>query len=76
MITIQKEPAFRFKGSAAMAPPIPMPSYGAEEGEYCPSCMHPWTFNGPAHYSDCRYFSLDDERDEGPWVPPSRARPE
>jgi hypothetical protein len=76
MITISNEPAFRFMKAATMAPPTRTQSYGAEEGECCPSCRHAWTFDGPAHYSDCRYFSLDDERDEGPWAPPSGARPE
>lgn len=76
MITIQKEPVFRFMEAAATAAPILTQSYGAEEGEYCAGCMHPWTFDGPAHYSDCRYFSLDDDRDEAPWAHPSGARPE
>jgi len=39
-------------------------TYGLEEGEYCPECSHTWNLEGPAHFSDCRYFSLDDDRDE------------
>jgi len=36
----------------------------AEERERCPECGHVWKDVGPAHFADCRYFSLDDERDE------------
>lgn len=43
--------------------------YGLEDGELCPECSHTWTPRGPAHFTDCRYFSLDDERDEEPAVP-------
>jgi hypothetical protein len=32
--------------------------------ERCSECGHLWTDSGPAHYADCRYFSLDDDRDE------------
>ena len=39
-------------------------TYDAKDGEYCPECGHAWTFAGPAHFTDCRYFSLDDDRDE------------
>ncbi len=46
--------------------------YGLEEGEHCPECSHTWNLEGPAHFTDCRYFSLDDDRDEEsavrPWV--------
>lgn len=35
-----------------------------EELERCSECGHLWTDDGPAHYADCRYFSLDDDRDE------------
>jgi hypothetical protein len=43
-------------------------TYGAKDGEYCPECGHAWTFDAPAHFTDCRYFSLDDDRDEQPSV--------
>lgn len=42
--------------------------YGLEDGEHCPECSHTWTLDGPAHFTDCRYFSLDDDRDEEPPV--------
>ena len=35
--------------------------------ERCPECGHTWTDEGPAHFVDCRYFCLDDERDEDSW---------
>ncbi len=35
-----------------------------EEDERCPSCGHAWEDRGPAHFADCRYFSMDDDRDE------------
>jgi hypothetical protein len=38
--------------------------YGLEESEYCPECGHVWTVDGSAHFVDCRYFCLDDDRDE------------
>ena len=41
-------------------------TFDPKEGEYCPECNHAWSPDGPAHYSDCRYFSLDDDRDEEP----------
>ncbi len=37
-----------------------------EEIERCAECSHVWDDNGPAHFTDCRYFSLDDDRDEDP----------
>jgi hypothetical protein len=43
--------------------------YGFEEGEFCPECSHQWTHDGSAHFADCRYFCLDDDRDEEPPVP-------
>jgi len=39
-------------------------TYGFEEDEHCPECSHTWHLEGPAHFTDCRYFSLDDGRDE------------
>ena len=30
----------------------------------CPECLHVWDDGGPLHFHDCRYFSLDDDRDE------------
>ena len=36
----------------------------AGERERCPECGHIWNEVGPAHFTDCRYFSLDDDRDE------------
>ena len=36
----------------------------AGERERCPECRHIWNEVGPAHFTDCRYFSLDDDRDE------------
>jgi hypothetical protein len=39
-----------------------------EEVEVCPECSHPWNDSGPAHFTDCRYFSLDDDRDEDPLI--------
>jgi len=47
--------------------------YGLEDGEQCPECSHTWNLEGPAHFTDCRYFSLDDDRDEEPSVPLSVA---
>ena len=41
-----------------------------EEVERCPECSHLWNDVGPAHFTDCRYFSLDDDRDEDPMVSP------
>ena len=38
--------------------------YGATDGESCPECNHAWFLDTPAHFADCRYFSLDDDRDE------------
>ncbi len=38
--------------------------FGTDSGEHCPECGHPWYLEGPAHFTDCRYFSLDDDRDE------------
>jgi hypothetical protein len=35
-----------------------------EDGECCPECGHALPVDGPAHFSDCSYFSLDDDRDE------------
>jgi len=43
-------------------------AYGEREGESCPECNHAWILQGPAHFTDCRYFSLDDDRDEQPSV--------
>jgi hypothetical protein len=34
--------------------------------ENCPECGHSWKEDGPAHFTDCRYFCLDDDRDEEP----------
>jgi hypothetical protein len=39
-------------------------TYGLEDGEQCPECSHTWPLDGPAHFTDYRYFSLDDDRDE------------
>ncbi len=47
--------------------------YGLEDGEHCPECSHTWALDGPAHFTDCRYFCLDDDRDEEPPVPLSVA---
>lgn len=41
-----------------------------EEVERCPECSHTWNDVGPAHFTDCRYFSLDDDRDEDPMILP------
>ncbi len=41
-----------------------------DESERCPECGHAWNEVGPAHFTDCRYFSLDDDRDEDPIVLP------
>jgi hypothetical protein len=38
----------------------------AEVQENCPECGHSWKEDGPAHFTDCRYFCLDDDRDEEP----------
>ena len=37
-----------------------------EVQESCPECGHSWKEDGPAHFNDCRYFCLDDDRDEEP----------
>jgi hypothetical protein len=53
---------------ATLGVPRNKQTYGLQDGEYCPECDHPWTLDGPAHFDDCRYFSLDDDRDEEPPV--------
>jgi len=35
-----------------------------EDIDQCPECGHSWTDEGPAHYHDCRYFTLEDEVNE------------
>jgi len=40
--------------------------FDTEVQESCPECGHSWKENGPAHFNDCRYFCLDDDRDEEP----------
>jgi hypothetical protein len=40
--------------------------FDAEVQENCPACGHSWKEDGPAHFTDCRYFCLDDDRDEEP----------
>jgi hypothetical protein len=40
--------------------------FDAEVQENCPECGHSWKEDGPAHFTDCRYFCLDDDRDEEP----------
>ena len=40
--------------------------FDAEVQENCPECGHSWKVDGPAHFNDCRYFCLDDDRDEEP----------
>jgi hypothetical protein len=37
---------------------------GTEELERCPVCAHEWADRGPSHFADCRYFCMDDDRDE------------
>jgi hypothetical protein len=32
--------------------------------ERCPECGHVWNDVGPVHYTDCRYFWLEEDRDE------------
>jgi hypothetical protein len=48
----------------AMAAAHDKQSYGPEEGENCPECSHTWPLDGSAHFADCRYWCLDDDRDE------------
>jgi rRNA maturation protein Nop10 len=38
--------------------------FGMDSCEHCPECGHAWYLDGPAHFADCRFFSLDDDRDE------------
>ena len=40
--------------------------FDTEVQESCPECGHSWKEDGPAHFNDCRYFCLDDDRDEEP----------
>ena len=40
--------------------------FAAEVQENCPECGHSWKDDGPAHFTDCRYFCLDNDRDEVP----------
>jgi hypothetical protein len=54
---------------AVETPPCNVETYGERDGEHCPECNHAWTPKGPAHFTDCRYFSLDDDRDEQPSIP-------
>ena len=42
----------------------------AVEAERCPECGHMWNDVGPAHFADCRFFCLDDDRDEEPAAVP------
>ncbi len=53
---------------ATVEAPHNIETYDARDSEYCPACGHTWAFGGPAHYFDCRYFALDDDRDEEPLV--------
>jgi len=32
-----------------------------EDIDQCPECGHSWANDEPAHYHDCRYFTLEDE---------------
>jgi hypothetical protein len=41
-------------------------AFDADAPENCPECSHSWKDDGPAHFPDCRYFCLDDDRDEEP----------
>jgi hypothetical protein len=41
--------------------------FDAEVQENCPECGHSWKEDGPAHFTECRYFCLDDDRDEEPF---------
>jgi hypothetical protein len=40
--------------------------FDAAVQESCPECGHSWKEDGPAHFNDCRYFCLDNDRDEEP----------
>jgi len=51
-------------------------TFGIEDMEDCPECYHAWFLTGSSHFSDCRYFSLDDDRDEEPSVYLSRQEQE
>ena len=49
-----------------MGQPIEDLMCDTEVQENCPECGHSWKEDGPAHFTDCRYFCLDDDRDEEP----------
>jgi hypothetical protein len=45
-------------------------TYGAGAFDYCPECNHAWALEGSAHFTDCHYFSLDNDRDEESFTRP------
>jgi len=34
------------------------------EVERCPECGHEWNDVGPVHFTDCRFFWVEEERDD------------
>ena len=77
LITIGRIPLYTLSGSvhdqfllfrtmleATVEAPYNGEIYGVTDGESCPECSHVWFLDAPAHFTDCRYFSLDDDRDE------------
>jgi hypothetical protein len=34
------------------------------EVERCPECGHEWNDVGPVHFADCRFFWIEEERDD------------
>jgi len=54
-----------------MAPHADGPGGCQEDIERCPECGHRWNEVGPAHFTDCRYFALDDDREEDPLIFPA-----
>jgi hypothetical protein len=64
MITADEESLFRTMQESISGAPRGRQTYGSEDGEHCPECSHAWALEGPAHFTDCRHFSLDDDRDE------------
>jgi hypothetical protein len=36
----------------------------AERVERCPECGHAWDDVGPVHFADCRFFWVEEDRDD------------
>ena len=45
-------------------PGIPGIIESLEQQEHCLECGHPWLYDEPAHYTDCRYYFAGEETEE------------